>query len=175
MGRVTKINLVLARSRRSDSGAQEKNSRKIIEVRKGNKGRELEGNAFPRSYPILPSFPPPPCPVFPVYNLTRSPQSDRRTLLPEHWNVVLEFRSLKKHTTFQVSWTNIWSRGLFFCLFHLRGAWFQAIRGGGGGGKALLRTALGMHNPEVITRTNTQIIQNSCDKLINYAVIEQAE
>ena len=46
---------------------------------------------------------------------------------------------------------------------------------GGGGGKALLRTALGMHNPEVITRTNTQIIQNSCDKLINYAVIEQAE
>ena len=74
-----------------------------------------------------------------------------------------------------MSWTNIWSRGLFFCLFPLRGAWFQAIRGGGGGGKALLRTALGMHNPEVITRTNTQIIQNSCDKLINYAVIEQAE
>ena len=48
-------------------------------------------------------------------------------------------------------------------------------RGGGGGGKALLRTALGMHNPEVITRTNTQIIHNSCDELINYAVIEQTE
>ena len=154
-----KINLVLACSRRSDSGAQEKNSRKIIEVRKGNKGRELEGNAFPRSYPILPSFPPPPCPVFPVYNLTRSPQSDRRTLLPEHWNVVLEFRSLKNTPRFRCR-GQIYGPGASF---------FE------GGGKALLRTALGMHNPEVITRTNTQIIQNSCDELINYAVIEQTE
>ena len=53
-------------------------------------------------------------------------------------------------------------------------------RGGGGGGgkatcKALLTTALSMHNPEVITRTNTQIIQNSCDELIYYAVIEMTE
>ena len=39
----------------------------------------------------------------------------------------------------------------------------------------ILTTALGMHNPEVITRTNTQIIQNSCVELINYAVIEQTE
>ena len=50
--------------------------------------------------------------------------------------------------------------------------------GGGGGGGSITDDclkALGMHNPEVITRTNTQIIQNSCHKLINYAVIEQTE
>ena len=55
---------------------------------------------------------------------------------------------------------------------------FEGGGGGGGGGKAckaLLTTALSMHNPEVITRTNTQIIQNSCDERINYAVIEQTE
>ena len=134
MGRVTKINLVLACSRRSDSEAQEKNSRKIIEVRKGNKGRELEGNAFPRSYPILPSFPPPPCPVFPVYNLTRSPQSDRRTLLPEHWNVVLEFRSLKNTPRFRCHGQIYGPGACFFAFSPCAEPGSRLFEGGGGGG-----------------------------------------
>lgn len=175
MGRVTKINLVLACSRRLDSEAQEKNSRKIIEVRKGNKGRELEGNAFPRSYPILPSFPPPPLPRFPgVHSLP--------TIWPPHfttWTLECGPRVLILKNTPRFRWHGqIYGRGAaFFAFFPSAEPGSKLFEGGGGGGSITddCLKALGMHNPEVITRTNTQIIQNSCDELINYAVIEQTE
>ena len=68
--------------------------------------------------------------------------------------------------------------GLLFLPFSpLRSLVPGYSRWGGGGGSITddCLKALGMHKPEVITRTNTQIIQNSCDELINYAVIEQTE
>ena len=58
---------IVACSRRSDSRAREKNSRGKPKKKK-DEGR-LEGERGFR----FPRFPPRPPPVFPVYNLTRSP------------------------------------------------------------------------------------------------------
>ena len=63
----------VACSRRSNSRAREKNSRRIkkegrLEGERGREGRKGEGTSLALSPP-----PPPPPPVLPVYNLTRSP------------------------------------------------------------------------------------------------------